>query len=297
MERMVKVLHDLRKIHKFNGYIHLKAIPGASRELVHEAGLYADRLSVNIEIPSEPSLKLLAPEKDHQTVYQPMHYIQQGVLESREERKKFRLAPKFAPAGQSTQMIIGASAERDHQILKLASALYRRPSLKRVYYSGYVPVNTGDSRLPAAREVPLVRENRLYQADWLMRFYQFSAHEIANLQHPDLDLDIDPKLAWAIRNPEFFPVDINRDDYVRILRVPGIGIKSAKLIVMARRHNKLTTEHLRKMGIVMKRASYFITCSGLSQHQTIQEIKPETVRRQLRENKKKLSPQLALFPA
>ena len=297
MERMVKVLHDLRKIHKFNGYIHLKAIPGASRELVHEAGFYADRLSVNIEIPSEPSLKLLAPEKDHQTVYQPMHYIQQGVLESREERKKFRLAPKFAPAGQSTQMIIGASAERDHQILKLASALYRRPSLKRVYYSGYVPVNTGDSRLPAAREVPLVRENRLYQADWLMRFYQFSAHEIANLQHPDLDLDIDPKLAWAIRNPEFFPVDINRDDYARILRVPGIGIKSAKLIVMARRHNKLTTEHLRKMGIVMKRASYFITCFGLSQHQTIQEIKPETVRRQLRENKKKLSPQLALFPA
>ena len=172
MERLVRVAKDLRTVHRFNGYIHLKSIPGASRELVNEAGLYADRLSVNIEIPKEENLKLLAPEKDHKSVYAPMHYIQQGVLESSEERKRHRHAPRFAPAGQSTQMIVGATAETDKDILFLSSSLYKGPTMKRVYYSGYISVNTYDTRLPALKQPPLIRENRLYQADWLMRFYQ-----------------------------------------------------------------------------------------------------------------------------
>ena len=182
MERLVRVAKDLREVHRFNGYIHLKSIPGASRELVNEAGRYADRLSVNVEIPKEENLKLLAPEKDHKSVFAPMLYIQQGVLESSEERKKFRYAPRFAPAGQSTQMIVGATAETDKDILFLSSALYQRPTMKRVYYSGYVSVNTYDTRLPALKQPPLVRENRLYQADWLMRFYQFKVDEIASLR-------------------------------------------------------------------------------------------------------------------
>jgi len=239
MERMVRVIKELRTIHKFNGYIHIKAIPGASEALVHEAGLYADRLSVNIEIPTEKNLKMLAPEKDYASVYKPMLYIQQGVLESHEERQKHRSAPRFAPAGQSTQMIVGATDENDKQILQTSAALYQRPSMKRVYYSGFVPVNAYDNRLPALKQPPLVRENRLYQADWLMRFYQFNVDEIVDDKHPDLDLDIDPKLAWALRHPEYFPVDINKADYAMILRVPGIGVKSAKLIVASRHYARL----------------------------------------------------------
>ena len=262
MERLVRVAKDLRTVHRFNGYIHLKSIPGASRELVNEAGLYADRMSVNIEIPNESSLKLLAPEKDHASVYRPMGYIQQGALESAEERKKHRHAPRFVPAGQSTQMIVGATGESDRDILSLSSALYGRPTMRRVYYSGYVAVNTYDPRLPALKQPPLVRENRLYQADWLMRFYQFRVEEIVDEAHPDLDLEVDPKLAWALRHPEQFPVDINRADYEMILRVPGIGVKSARLIVCSRRFGRLTGFDLKKMGCVMKRAQYFITCSG-----------------------------------
>ena len=226
MERLVRVAKDLRAVHRFNGYIHLKSIPGASQELVHEAGLYVDRLSVNIEIPKEENLKLLAPEKDHRSVYAPMRYIRQGVLENREERKKFRHAPRFVPAGQSTQMIVGATTETDKDILRLSSALYSQPTMRRVYYSGYVPVNAYDPRLPALKQPPLVRENRLYQADWLMRFYQFRVDEIVNDAYPDLDLEVDPKLAWALRHPEQFPVDVNRADYEMLLRVPGIGVKS-----------------------------------------------------------------------
>ena len=184
MERLVRVAKDLRLVHRFNGYIHLKSIPGASRELVNEAGLYADRLSVNVEIPKEENLKLLAPEKDHKSVFAPMKYIQQGVLESKEERQKFRHAPRFAPAGQSTQMIVGATSESDKDILFLSSALYGRPTMKRVYYSGYVSVNTYDKRLPALKQPPLVRENRLYQADWLLRFYQFKVDEIVDDAYP-----------------------------------------------------------------------------------------------------------------
>ncbi|WP_290371542.1 putative DNA modification/repair radical SAM protein [uncultured Muribaculum sp.] len=280
MERLARVAQELLTVHRFNGYIHLKSIPGASRELVNQAGLYADRMSVNIEIPNEGSLKYLAPEKDFKSVYEPMGYIRQGVLENTEDRRKFRNAPRFVPAGQSTQMIVGASPEHDRDILKLSSALYATPTMRRVYYSGYIPVNTYDSRLPVTKQPPLVRENRLYQADWLMRFYKFSADEIADDSHPDLELEIDPKLSWALRHPEFFPVDVNRADYEMILRIPGVGVKSATLIVNARRFRRLTSDHLRKIGVVMKRARYFITCGELEAC-CVADVSPEYVRRQL----------------
>ena len=198
MERLVAIVKDLRTLHRFNGYIHLKSIPGASQELVNEAGKYADRMSVNIEIPNESSLKLLAPEKDFKSVYEPMTYIQQQTLAAKEERKRFKHAPRFVPAGQSTQMIVGATPDHDRDILRLSSALYARPTMRRVYYSGYIHVNTYDTRLPMLKQPPLVRENRLYQADWLLRFYQFKVDEIVDDANPDLDLEIDPKLAWAL---------------------------------------------------------------------------------------------------
>ena len=278
MERLVKVVKDLRQVYRFNGYIHLKSIPGASQELVNEAGLYADRMSVNIEIPNEQSLQLLAPEKDFQSVFTPMRYIQQGMLQSAEERKKYRHAPHFVPAGQSTQMIVGATSDSDKDILHLTSALYKRPSMKRVYYSGFVPVNGYDNRLPALKQPPLVRENRLYQADWLLRFYNFKVDEIVDDSYPDLDLEIDPKLAWALRHPEAFPVDINRADYEMLLRVPGLGVKSAKMILTASRYSRLGTSHLKQIGVVLKKAQYFITCNELPTR-TVNEIKPENVRR------------------
>ena len=284
MERLVKVVKDLRQVYRFNGYIHLKSIPGASQELVNEAGLYADRMSVNIEIPNEQSLQLLAPEKDFQSVFTPMRYIQQGMLQSAEERKKYRHAPRFVPAGQSTQMIVGATSDSDKDILRLTSALYKRPSMKRVYYSGFVPVNGYDNRLPALKQPPLVRENRLYQADWLLRFYNFKVDEIVDDSYPDLDLEIDPKLAWALRHPEAFPVDINRADYEMLLRVPGLGVKSAKMILTARRYSRLGTSHLKQIGVVLKKAQYFITCNELPTR-TINEIKPENVRRILTQRK------------
>lgn len=284
MERLVKVVKDLRQVYRFNGYIHLKSIPGASQELVNEAGLYSDRMSVNIEIPNEQSLQLLAPEKDFQSVFTPMRYIQQGMLQSAEERKKYRHAPRFVPAGQSTQMIVGATSDSDKDILHLTSALYKRPSMKRVYYSGFVPVNGYDNRLPALKQPPLVRENRLYQADWLLRFYNFKVDEIVDDSYPDLDLEIDPKLAWALRHPEAFPVDINRADYEMLLRVPGLGVKAAKMILTARRYSRLGTSHLKQIGVVLKKAQYFITCNELPTR-TINEIKPENVRRILTQRK------------
>ena len=280
MERLVRVAKDLRTIHRFNGYIHLKSIPGASRELINEAGLYADRMSVNIEIPKEENLKMLAPEKDHQSVYQPMRYIQQGVLVNKEDRKKFRHAPRFVPAGQSTQMIVGATSESDKDILFLSNALYQHPTMRRVYYSGYISVNTYDKRLPALKQPPLVRENRLYQADWLLRFYQFKVDEIVDDAYPNLDLEVDPKLSWALRHPEYFPIDINKADYEMILRIPGIGVKSARLIVASRRFSKLGFYELKKMGVVMKKAQYFITCQELPMH-TVNELTPLGVRKLL----------------
>ena len=280
MERLVRVAKDLREVHRFNGYIHLKSIPGASEELVRQAGRYADRLSVNLEIPTEKNLKLLAPEKDHQSVYKPMLYIQQGALESAEERKKHRHAPRFAPAGQSTQMIVGATSETDRDILNVSSALYQRPTMKRVYYSGYISVNTYDKRLPALKQPPLVRENRLYQADWLLRFYQFRVDELVDDASPDLDLEVDPKLAWALRHPEFFPVNILTADYEALLRVPGIGVRSARLIVLSRRFSRIGLYDLKRMGAVVKKARYFITCHELPD-KTILDFGPAGVRKLL----------------
>ena len=278
MERLVRVAKKLRQEHKFNGYIHLKTIPGASDELIKEAGLYADRLSVNIELPSEMSLQQLAPEKNYTEILLPMGSIKDQLVQAKEEKKLFKSAPIFAPAGQSTQLIVGASKENDHQILQLSSQLYKDYSLKRVYYSGYVPISS-DNRLPIITEPPIIRENRIYQADWLMRFYGFNVQEIVDEQHPNLDLDIDPKLGWALRNRHVFPVEINTADYEMILRVPGIGVKSAQKIVSARRFTPLNYEHLRQMGVVLKRAKYFITCQTKAIQR--QDMDSETLKRRI----------------
>ncbi|MDA8979973.1 putative DNA modification/repair radical SAM protein [Chitinophagales bacterium] len=261
MERLVRIARDLRLQHNFNGYIHLKLIPGASDELVHEAGLYADRLSVNIEIPSEKSLMAIAPEKNYKEVYEPMNYLKEAIQGYQKEKKIVKSTPLFAPGGQSTQLVIGATPENDFQVLQLANSLYQSQNLKRVYYSGYIPVSQ-DNRLPAISTPPLIRENRIYQADWLMRFYKFSVDEIITKEQEHLDLDIDPKLAYALRNLHLFPVDINSAPYEMILRVPGIGVRSARMIVQARRFKKLSDVHLRKMKMAWNRAKYFITYQG-----------------------------------
>lgn len=276
MEQLANVAKTLRIEHNFFGYIHLKAIPGASQETITEAGFYADRLSMNIEIPTEANLKILAPDKDYKGILLPMQYMSSRISESKEDQRKHRSIRAFIPAGQSTQLIVGASPEKDLQILSLASGLYKNQRLKRVYYSGFLPVNEYDKRLPAISAPPLIRENRLYQADWLMRFYKFNVNEIVNDSHPDLDLEIDPKLSYALRNPWLFPIDINKADYEMILRVPGIGVKSALMIVSARRYGKLNSDKLKKIGVVMKRAKYFITCSELPA--SVADSKPEIIR-------------------
>lgn len=262
MERLVRVAKKLRIEHNFNGYIHLKSIPGASDELMREAGLYADRLSINLEMPTEAGLKLLAPDKNRKDMIQPMDFLKTEIIQRAEEKKLFKKAPMFAPAGQSTQMIVGATAESDQQVLHSANYFYKNFNLKRVYYSGYVPV-LADKRLPGLNTaVPMVRENRLYQADWLMRFYGFKVNEIVNNDQPLLDLDIDPKLSWAIRNLQIFPININTADLQFILRVPGIGVQSAQKIVSARKFRKLGWENLKALGIAINRAKYFICCQS-----------------------------------
>ena len=298
LERMVLVAKKLRLEENYNGYIHLKAIPGASPELVHEAGLWADRLSVNLEIPTDSNLRLLAPEKNYPAIFSPMTQIRNEILASKEEQKIFRKAPRFAQAGQSTQMIIGATPETDRQIILLSSGLYKTQLLKRVYFSGYLPVNQYDKRLPALTRPPLVRENRLYQSDWLMRFYKFRAEEILSEDQPFLDLDVDPKLGYALRNMEQFPIDINRADYEMILRVPGIGVQSAQKIILARRHRKLNSLHLQKIGIVMKRAKYFITCNELpfsTKDWAPERLKHKLIAESVSKNKKRIDTQLSFF--
>ena len=284
MELLYTVLYKLRHEHNFQGYIHVKAIPGADSRLIQMTGYLADRMSVNIELPTAESLRLLAPHKTRKNILAPMRFVQQMSAENQYEIQTYRHVPKFVPAGQSTQMIVGATGESDRDILYLSSALYGRPTMRRVYYSGYVAVNTYDPRLPALKQPPLVRENRLYQADWLMRFYQFKVEEIVDETHPDLDLEVDPKLAWALRHPEQFPVDVNRAEYERILRVPGIGVKLARLIVCSRRFGRLTSFDLKKMGCVMKRAQYFITCGEL-EAKGVNELYPERVRSLLVQSK------------
>ena len=258
MERLVRVAKKLRQEHKFFGYIHLKTIPGASDEILKEAGLYADRLSINLEIPTETGLKLLAPEKSHAEMVKPMTFIKNELTLYKEEKKIFRKVPKFAAAGQSTQMIVGATNETDFKIIKVANHFYKNYEMRRVYYSGYVPM-LEDPRLPSVfSQVPMQRENRLYQADWLMRFYGFQADEIVDFQNPFLDLEIDPKLAWALRNREKFPVNINTATKEMLLRIPGVGVKSVNKILMARKFRKLEMEHLQKLGVALNRAKYFV---------------------------------------
>ncbi|UOY06698.1 putative DNA modification/repair radical SAM protein [Muricauda sp. SCSIO 64092] len=262
MERLVRVAKKLREEENFNGYIHLKSIPGCSDELMYEAGLYADRLSVNIEIPTISGLKLLAPEKEHQDFTKPMRKVKNEIVRYHNERKLIRSTPKYAPAGQSTQMIVGATGESDKDIMYSATYYYKTYSMKRVYYSGYVPV-LEDSRLPSlTAKVPMLRENRLYQTDWLLRFYGFAVNELLNDAHPNLDVDVDPKLSWALRNLHHFPVDINKGDKRMLARVPGLGMQSVGKILSARRFRKLNWDHLKKMGVALNRAKYFMVCDS-----------------------------------
>jgi len=261
MERLVRVAKKLRNEHNFNGYIHLKSIPGASDILMQEAALYADRLSVNLEIPTESGLKLLAPDKNREDMLQPMRVVQKGIQLYKDEKKIIKSVPKFAPAGQSTQMIVGATSENDLQIIKVADHFYKNYGMKRVYYSGYIPV-TSDARLPEiTAAVPVLRENRLYQSDWLMRFYGFKADEILDSNMPFLDLEVDPKLSWALRHLDQFPVNLQTADYKMILRIPGIGVKTAMKIVSSRRFQVLNIDNLKKLGAAVNRAKYFIDFS------------------------------------
>ncbi|MFT4021571.1 MAG: putative DNA modification/repair radical SAM protein [Acinetobacter sp.] len=262
MERMLQVVKKLRLEENFNGYIHLKTIPGASVDIIHEAGLYVDRMSINLEMPTEEGLKAFAPEKSHKEVQKDLGLVRDRRIQLQDERKLIKHVPKYVPAGQTTQMVIGAHQETDRDILAVADQYYKEFKLKRVYYSGYIPINAEQTLLPAVGSAPpLLRENRLYQSDWLMRFYGFEANEILNSAHPNLDLDIDPKLSWALRHPEHFPIDLNRADYAMIIRIPGIGIRSAKKIVQARKYGRVREDTVKKIGVVWSKAQHFIVCA------------------------------------
>ncbi|MCL2818345.1 MAG: putative DNA modification/repair radical SAM protein [Actinomycetia bacterium] len=261
MERMCQAISILRDEYRFRGYIHAKAIPGASTESIDRLGLLADRISVNIELPSQEGLKKLAPDKHKTSILGPMSHIRDGISQNKSDLVRYRRAPKFAPAGQSTQMIIGATPDSDFQILRLTSSLYQTYQLKRVFFSAYVPVSDS-ALLPQTNAVPFLREHRLYQADWLLRFYQFDVDEIINEEEPFLDPYLDPKCNWAMNHLDQFPLEVNKAEYEMLLRVPGIGVEGAKRIVRARRTQKLGFDHLKKLRIVLKRAQYFITCSG-----------------------------------
>lgn len=261
MELIIRTLKKLRHEYRFNGYIHVKTIPGADMRLVHEAGLLADRMSVNIELPSAAGLKLLAPQKEPAAILEPMGFITERIMESRELVLYKRPQP-FVPAGQTTQLIVGATRDNDLKILNLSERLYQRYRLKRVYYSAYVPVND-DENLPSVQtSPPLLREHRIYQADWLLRFYGFKADELLDEAHPNFDTYLDPKCDWALRHLDLFPVEINKAPLEMLLRVPGIGYKMATRIIRARRVGPLNFEDLKRMRVVLKRARYFITCSG-----------------------------------
>ncbi len=262
MELMIKTLQILRYEYRFYGYIHVKVIPGADPRLVDVIGMLADRLSVNIELPSNNSLKLLAPQKERAGIIAPMEHIKLAKKQNLEDRKKYRSSPLFAPAGQTTQMIVGATPDTDLSILRLSKGMYRKFDMKRVYFSAYMPVGKHPALPSAEKPTPLLREHRLYQADWLMRFYRFDAEEIVDEKSPNLDIELDPKCSWALRHLEMFPVEVNTADYELLLRVPGVGVKSAQRILAARKTRRLEAEDLRKLGVVMKRAQYFLTAKG-----------------------------------
>lgn len=286
MELLYRTVYLLRKVHRFNGYIHIKAIPGADARLIQMTGFLADRMSVNLELPTAEGLKALAPNKHRVNILTPMRQIQTGITENKHDLVVYRHAPQFVPGGQSTQMIIGATPENDFQLINVAEALYQKFELKRVYYSAFVNVNE-DSQLPALPGgPPLLREHRLYQADWLMRFYGFKAGELLDEQRPYFNVLLDPKEDWAVRHLECFPVEINRAPYEMILRVPGIGVKSALRIVKARRSANLTFETLKKIGVVLKRALYFITCNGKMMYPT--KLEEDYIVRNLTEKKDRI---------
>ena len=299
-EQMIQALRILRQEYGFNGYIHAKAIPGTAPELVHQLGLLADRMSVNIELPSQHGLQTLAPDKSKEAILRPMGLIRDTVLENKQAIVKYRHAPRFAPAGQSTQLIVGATQDSDRHILRLTEALYQKYRLKRVFYSAYVPV-VENSLLPALdTKPPLLREHRLYQADWLLRFYGFQAAELLDEGHPNFDPQLDPKCSWAVAHLEQFPVEVMRADYEVLLRVPGIGPTSARRIVSARRTARLRFEDLKKLGVVVKRAQYFLLCDGRAAPSL--RFSPATITQQLKVIEQGMLPagqwqQLSLFDA
>ncbi|WP_423854479.1 putative DNA modification/repair radical SAM protein [Acinetobacter guillouiae] len=299
MERMLQVVKKLRLEENFNGYIHLKTIPGASQEIIHEAGLYVDRMSINLEMPTAEGLKKFAPEKTHDEVQKDLGIIRDRLIQFKDERKIIKTVPKFVPAGQTTQMVVGAHNETDQDIILMADRHYKEFKLKRVYFSGYIPINDEEKALPSVGSAPpLLRENRLYQSDWLMRFYGFEATEIVNAKHPNLDLDIDPKLSWALRHPEQFPIDINQAEYRMILRVPGIGVRSAKKIVQARRFGKIHIDQIKKLGIAYNRAMHFIRCADTPPF--LKDQLPSQIRQKILQTghskyTQQLSPQLDLL--
>lgn len=292
MEQMIAVAKKLRLEENFNGYIHMKVIPGASQELIHEIGLYVDRVSVNIELAENKTLKLLAPDKKPNDISTSMGLIRRNQIQNIEEKKLFKSTPSFIPAGQTTQMIIGAGGESDFAILNRSENLYKNFGLKRVYYSAYVPVNKSGI-LANTDAVPMVREHRIYQADWLLRFYNFKAEEILDEKNPFIDPLLDPKANWAVQNWHLFPMEINRASYKDLIRIPGIGVTSAKRIVMVRRHNVIKYEHLKKLGVVIKRAKYFITVNG--EFMGFRKESPELIRNALMEKEKMEMQQLKLF--
>ena len=293
MELMIAIAKKLRLEEKFNGYIHMKVIPGASRQLINEIGLYVDRVSVNIEFAENTALKLLAPDKKATDISTSMGLIRKNMIENAEDKKIFKSIPSFIPAGQTTQMIIGASGESDYAILARSENLYKNFDLKRVYYSGYVPVNKSGILVSTEQAVPMIREHRLYQADWLLRFYDFKADEILDEKDPFVDPLLDPKTNWAIKNSHFFPIEINKASYKDLLRVPGIGVTSAKRIVMTRKYSTIRYEHLKKLGIVIKRAKYFIVVNG--EFLGFKKENPELLRNALMEKEKMVTEQLRLF--
>lgn len=292
MEQLVKTLKILRNQYKFNGYIHVKAIPGADYMLIRQAGELADRMSVNIELPSRDSLESLAPQKKADDILKPMEQIGTDLVESKEDKKKFKSTPDFVPAGHTTQLIVGASPEKDFQILKLSEGLYNKFNLKRVYYSAFMPVSP-DKRLPAVSGPPLLREHRLYQADWLLRFYNFEADELLGPGRPDFNLDYDPKLDWALNNLDKFPVEINKAGYWQLLRVPGIGPTSARRIISARKEARLSAENFKKLGSVLKRAKYFILCDG--KYLAGIPFDPELIKSRVARDYKGRNQQMSLF--
>ena len=287
MELIYAAVYRLRHVCNFQGYIHVKAIPGADERLIRMTGFLADRMSVNMELPTAESLRLLAPHKSRKNILAPMRFVQEKMKENQQELMLYQSAPRFVPAGQSTQMIIGATPETDYQILRVTEDLYKKFDLKRVYFSAFVPVNE-DKDLPSIRDEgpPLLREHRLYQADWLLRFYHFEAEELLDEENQNFNVYLDPKCCWALRHLESFPVEINRADYYTLLRVPGIGYKSAGRIVKARRWGCIGFEDLKKMGVVLKRALYFITCSGKMMYPV--RMDEDTITRNLLNTKERL---------